>query len=326
MTKCEPSELNKLPCECQYLEQTTDDRKPFIFNDNGMYEYFMMGFILLVYSLVLIYLFTLRNEVSFKARSPKLITLGVLLLCADQIGNTYIYSGSSEVSHWNHTCNMQIIVTNVFYMGSIMVYFVRMYRIYKVYTCYNRYLQEQTKVEVRRSSSLIIADSTTSTESILADPRMNRPVSQNYNSLKISDKQYIADMMQLKEETLLRKSIQYFLIPSILLGAIGCYFPYVYAMLPGNESDLCVCSFFQAMKSGQRDFPILKSRTSYPIITILNALTTMTWEFGSNVLLLSMVYKIRHIQDDTMIKLECVVFTLLMVFIDLIIYLIYILG
>jgi hypothetical protein len=54
-------------------------------------------------------------------------------------------------------------------------------------------------------------------------------------------------MTQLKEENMMYKGLLYFLLPSAILGVVGCYFPYLYAMLPGNESDLCTCSFFHAL-------------------------------------------------------------------------------
>jgi len=41
---------------------------------------------------------------------------------------------------------MSIMVTQCFYMGTLMVYFLRMYRIYKVFTCYNNYLLDQKSI------------------------------------------------------------------------------------------------------------------------------------------------------------------------------------
>lgn len=66
----------------------------------------MFGVMGLFFGSVLIYFFLLRNEVSFKARSPKLITLGVILIALDVYGNIMIYSGSSDETHWNRTCNV----------------------------------------------------------------------------------------------------------------------------------------------------------------------------------------------------------------------------
>ena len=100
------NEASELPCECQYLAGTTEINKNFIFDGHKHSSYIMFGVMGLFFGSVLIYFFRLRKEVSFKARSPKLITLGVILIALDVYGNIMIYSGTSDESHWNRTCNV----------------------------------------------------------------------------------------------------------------------------------------------------------------------------------------------------------------------------
>jgi hypothetical protein len=42
------------------------------------------------------------------------------------------------------------------------------------------------------------------------------------------------------------------MIPFFILGVLGCFYPYVYAVLPVHESDMCVCGFYAAMYSEGR--------------------------------------------------------------------------
>ena len=51
-------------------------------------------------------------------------------------------------------------------------------------------------------------------------------------------------MTALREETLIRKGFYYFLLPSLAIGIIGIFIPFVYVVVPLHESDLCLCAFF----------------------------------------------------------------------------------
>jgi hypothetical protein len=51
-------------------------------------------------------------------------------------------------------------------------------------------------------------------------------------------------MKQLREKVLVSKFFAYFVLPAVVLSFLGMYFPYVYAMLAVNESDMCICSYF----------------------------------------------------------------------------------
>jgi hypothetical protein len=51
-------------------------------------------------------------------------------------------------------------------------------------------------------------------------------------------------MKQLREKVLVSKFFAYFVLPAVVLSFLGMYFPYVYAVLAVNESDMCICSYF----------------------------------------------------------------------------------
>ena len=89
----------------------------------------------------------MRNNLAFKTRSPKLISLSILFLSLDAIGTTLYYSHDSTSDNWNHKCSIDIFLSQVLYMGVAVIYFIRMFRIFKVYKSYNNYLEQQVEAE-----------------------------------------------------------------------------------------------------------------------------------------------------------------------------------
>lgn len=57
-------------------------------------------------------------------------------------------------------------------------------------------------------------------------------------------------MNDLKEKKILLKGIIYFFIPVCLFGILAMFFPIVYAIFPVQESEICVCSFFEMQNDG----------------------------------------------------------------------------
>ena len=55
----------------------------------------MIALLTIVYSFLFRLGWKYRNTIAFKARSPKLLALGVLFLYFDSIGNTLIFTGNS---------------------------------------------------------------------------------------------------------------------------------------------------------------------------------------------------------------------------------------
>jgi len=47
-------------------------------------------------------------------------------------------------------------------------------------------------------------------------------------------------LVNLKEKVLIRKAYLYFLIPAMLIGVLGFFFPLFYAIVPAHESGFCI--------------------------------------------------------------------------------------
>lgn len=78
-----------LPCECNQLQS---DSK-FIFSSNRNLFWLFISAVLLLYLGIGFKLYSLRRETWMKARSPKLVLLGVVFLAGDTIGNGFIFYG-----------------------------------------------------------------------------------------------------------------------------------------------------------------------------------------------------------------------------------------
>ena len=102
----------------------------------------MTGFIIvLCYCLPLAFFYRVRNTIALKARSPKLIFIGIVLLCCDSVSNTFIFS--SDIQNFRVVCDLSIGCTVLFYFGVLCVYWMRMHRVEQVYLCYRKYLEQQ---------------------------------------------------------------------------------------------------------------------------------------------------------------------------------------
>jgi len=97
--------------------------------------------LILFFCLPLIYFYRQRNTIAMKARSPKLIFIGIILLCADSVSNLIIFF--SNVKNDTVLCWLSIGCTVFFFFGVLCVYYLRMHRVEQVYICYRKYLQQQ---------------------------------------------------------------------------------------------------------------------------------------------------------------------------------------
>lgn len=105
--------------------------------------------------------------------------------------------------------------------------------------------------------------------------------------------------------------------PFALLGILACFFPYIYIFIPDAESDLCICSYYNAMYDlSNPSHYLLMNDNSYPIMKTINTfmLFGVNWIFLVGLLI--MLFKIRHIEDETMIKRECVIIVGVWVFVQ----------
>jgi hypothetical protein len=70
----------------------------------------VISLITLIYVSLFIVGFKYRNTIAFKARSPKLLALGIFFLYLDSMGNTLIFSRDNSAMKWKPTCAIGIFV------------------------------------------------------------------------------------------------------------------------------------------------------------------------------------------------------------------------
>ena len=124
-------------------------------------------------------------------------------------------------------------------------------------------------------------------------------------------------MAKLQENALLWACFKYFQLPFFILGFLGFFFPYMYAFVPVHEADLCICSFYNKLINQNRRYAIMQTDASFLVLQAINVLSFYSVNFIFLFTLLFMVYKIRHINDDTKIKAECATIVLLWLFISI---------
>lgn len=115
--------------------------------------------------------------------------------------------------------------------------------------------------------------------------------------------EYIKKMSNLREEVLIRKGFLYFLLPAIIEGILGCFVPIVYIFIPVHEADFCLCSFFEIPRINEGR-ALLNSNT-FETFKAINTMVFLGLNWIFLVLLLLKIYRIRHINDETLIKREC---------------------
>lgn len=81
--------------------------------------------------------------------------------------------------------------------------------------------------------------------------------------------------------------------------------PFVYAWLPVHEAAVCLCSFFESkLESSWRKYPFL-TNDDFVFLESVNSIIYYVFNYLIILCLVLMVNKIRHINDDTKIKMEC---------------------
>lgn len=109
-------------------------------------------------------------------------------------------------------------------------------------------------------------------------------------------------MTSLREDVLIRKGFTYWLLPNLVIGIIGIFFPLFYELIPVHQSETCLCSFYASSRtywlidaSNTSNFLILRTSNTFVFIVV-------NWIFLT--VLIWMVWRIRNIQDKTLIKQE----------------------
>ena len=193
-----------------------------------------------------------RHKVSFSTRSPFLISLGLVCILGDCIMNTYIYAQSNENYNWKRQCNAGILLTITVFNGTLLIYFVRMYRIFKVFKYYAQYLamqKEEAEKEFNQTEDLpfsVEKDFSSVSEVNLLYSRDSRLSARISALSKQQDEErvYLSQMKNCSESYLLRKGCLYFMLPLGMLGILGIFFPYVYVFVPSYDSNECICAFY----------------------------------------------------------------------------------
>jgi hypothetical protein len=84
---------------------------------------------------------------------------------------------------------------------------------------------------------------------------------------------------------------------------MGLFFPFFYALLPEPLGNICLCKFFVKKNDGKH-YPAL-TMDSFNSLSALNTTSLLLVNFTFMGALIVMVNTIRHINDDTKIKMEC---------------------
>lgn len=87
------------------------------------------------------------------------------------------------------------------------------------------------------------------------------------------------------------------------MGFLGFFFPLFYAFLPVHEADICLCNFYSAKVNGH-GYPAL-TQNDFLFLEVVNLLSQNIVNILWMAALIWLVYKIRHINDATKIKMEC---------------------
>ena len=107
----------------------------------------------ILYAACLAYIFFNRKSIAFNSRSPKLLMIGIFVLCSDSILNTLIFSSSTGGSkNYRVKCILGIVATVIGLFGFLTSLTLRMYRVYKVFEIYKNYLDNQKKALGMKSS------------------------------------------------------------------------------------------------------------------------------------------------------------------------------
>ena len=103
----------------------------------------------------------------------------------------------------------------------------------------------------------------------------------------------------------------FFFIPVCGIGILSMYFPFVYALMPVHESELCICSFYhqvelyESSKGAEgRKYEFLNGN-DYTVLDTTNNMAFYIVNWIALLAIVGMVFAIRHVTDETLIKREC---------------------
>jgi hypothetical protein len=149
-------------------------------------------------------------------------------------------------------------------------------------------------------------------ESVEADDFVFQRISQNLKESldssniygSIQEQLYIKEMQGINEDVLIRKGFYKFTLPMLILGFLGYWFPYIYALLPSHFVQMCTCMFF-CRDYNYAIFDKTDEKGSYESVLFINAFSMSLISVMIYSILLTMIHRIRNIEDETFIKREC---------------------
>ena len=110
----------------------------------------------------------------------------------------------------------------------------------------------------------------------------------------------------LQERKILCKGLLYILLPGCIIGCLAMFFPSIYVLYPLQESGYCICSFYEMQVNDNDAFTFKLTTHTFEIITLANTLSFYIVNWVGLLVLICLVYRIRHTSDDTFLKIECV--------------------
>ena len=108
---------------------------------------------------------------------------------------------------------------------------------------------------------------------------------------------------KLSEKRIIAVGFVFFFMPFLSFGVLAIYFPFVNAFLPVYESEICVCSFFEEHAAG-RGFLIFNMDNA-TVLEDINRSIYYVANAAGLLIIIFMVFRIRHVTDETLIKKEC---------------------
>mgnify|MGYP007058567964 CR=1 FL=1 len=110
----------------------------------------MFSFLILVYILPILYVYSKRNFVETRARSPITTTLCILFIMLDSLFNTWIFSIETDsTANAQLKCLLGVWVTMLLMIPILLSMYIRIYRVKRVFELYEKFLD---RIAVRSSS------------------------------------------------------------------------------------------------------------------------------------------------------------------------------
>lgn len=133
-------------------------------------RYIVIAFLIFVYTLPILYVYSKRNFVETRARSPITTSLCIFFIMLDSIFNTWIFSiDTDSVESAQLKCLLGVWVTMMLMIPILLSMYIRIYRVKRVFELYEKFLDRLTV----RSNSVF---STLGVNSNTSAPRQNNTI------------------------------------------------------------------------------------------------------------------------------------------------------